>query len=498
MVLNQSNKVSRFEPEPCKYGLSPSNYNFAFKCDLDIFSFPVTPKEVVGGCELINSSRISGRIAEQELINSLCSRVVGDSSEISKEVAGLLDVIDGWATSFFICEAVDMNGRGAGGFVNYSEKAIVVTFKEPNFFLEALRHEVHHIIQFEYGLEETVLGIDVYDQAIASVFDSDLYNDFGADGLIREFESFTIEHIPFMAISIYESLKNGIAIDDTIYAATKSRKRTIRWCAENRMLPLYGDAPSPFSSDEVALNSVGSCAGVSHPFFKSANFDAYKSLVSNSGIGWSYRCGEVASMSDTSDFLLKTPYGMALNYIDKLAEDGDVFGNLVALPPDPIKYDFMGVFYNMFGNDLSPYLVKFADKTTYRHLHSVEVNILGLSIVCSNTLARRFILERYVAWDRISKVHWSRTPDGSFAIETDFFQMGFSSLELMTGNSDKNAFEDSRRIYIELMHWTAFSKWLLSYPSRPSFNSRADLDELCEHSMQDVFEDGYPLTMASE
>ena len=147
---------------------------------------------------------------------------------------------------------------------------------------------------------------------------------------------------------------------------------------------------------------------------------------------------------------------------------------------------------------MSPYMVKFPDKSTLRNLHSIEVSILGLHIVCSNTLARRFVLERYIAWDRISKVNWLQKTRGYFMVETDFFDIHFESLELMTGNTAECAFEDSRRIYIELMHWTAFSKWLLGYPSRPSFNSQANLEELDEHSMEDVFVDGYPWTMVTE
>ena len=363
VVSVESKQVDGFEPEPCKYGLSPNDYKYSFKSDLDIFSFPVKSEEVVGGFELINSSIISGRIAEQALINSLCSRAIGDPIEISKEIAGLLDVIDGCATSLFICEATKRNGQDVGGFFDSSVKAIGVTFKDPNFFLEALRHEVHHMIQVEYGLKETILSIDVYDGAIASVFDCELYDDENADELIMEFESFTIEHIPFMAIHIYEALQKSVPIEDTIYAATKSRIKTIRWSAENRCLPSYGDSPSPFSSDkdtpssvssdsavpEVAEPEVDSCGSdviFDHPFYNPSNFKAIKALANDSGIAWSSRCGENLSMSDTPDFLPKTPYGMTLAYIDKL--DDHVFGNIIAHAPDPILYDFMGVFYNMF------------------------------------------------------------------------------------------------------------------------------------------------------
>ena len=79
------------------------------------------------------------------------------------------------------------------------------------------------MIQYEHGLKETILGIDVYDQAISLVCLSELYANNNASGLIMEFESYTIEHIPFMAVHIYEALEKGVPIEDTIYAATKSR-----------------------------------------------------------------------------------------------------------------------------------------------------------------------------------------------------------------------------------------------------------------------------------
>ena len=333
-----------------------------------------------------------------------------------------------------------------------------------------------------------ILGVDVYDSSIAEVLNSELYDQDDVDSLITEFEACTIENVPFMAINIYDSFKSSAGIESTIYAATKDRVRTIRWIAENRALPLYEDSPSPFFSDSKTQSQY-----VDYDNQK-LNLDSFKllqALASDSGVSWSLRLGKNSSISDSSDEMPSTPYGMILDYIKK----NEVGYQTLESLPGSILFDFSGELYkgpSMYrGLKGCLYSIKFSEKPTYRNLYGVGADIDGLRLVAGSVIRKRSASKRCIAWDHIAKVHWIKDRKG-YMVETEYFQILFTDLP---ESPPMKAFHDSRAVYIYLMYWSSFARWLVGYPSRPSFNSPVDSNELVSHSMLDVYKDGFPLVM---
>lgn len=278
-MSNLNNLNDEFTPEPSKFGRFreiESCYKLLCRSELSINNLAIRespsikyPETGTSKLDVISPKIIELKKDYSALATWLKSDIIKSKYKCITEIGELLKICRKYKCRLCLSSQLIVDGQDSGGvFVNkntfdqtpienyYGENLIFLSIYESfsvSDFVKNLRHEVLHLLQFEYNLGK--IGIDIYDEMALYVFDNPLYRENSAEELICEFESHTADKVPFMVTHLEKDLLNFSHIKDSVYAATSNRIRTINKIAVEAKIPIYNDELSPFNDPFVPHNN---------------------------------------------------------------------------------------------------------------------------------------------------------------------------------------------------------------------------------------------------
>lgn len=204
-----------------------------------------------------------------ELIRFLKKDIVQSNFEFTKELGKLLGICAKYYCKLVFSPEIMREENNCSGLFSPNQgdgfKYIFIKILEENppffgdftsskDFMQTLRHEVFHLIQYQFGFG--ILGIDIFDKSAKEVLGSNLYDNCSINELICEFEAFSADKVPFMACEIESHLSQFSSIEDNKYAASSKRIKTIELIARERRIPIYSKKDKSIFLEDKEIEKI--------------------------------------------------------------------------------------------------------------------------------------------------------------------------------------------------------------------------------------------------